>query len=180
MCFIGGSRIGIRSESSLDVILSFAFASGRVPASVCAIPGLADSPWATRSRPLRGLRLPRVLRFRRIYPGLADSPWAVRCRLLRGLVLYGRGLRFIGLDAQGSQTRSWATCCRRCAGSSRCRWARPQGSRSRPGLHAVTCCAGSSGVGVRDPRARGLALGHTLSPVQESVGINLGSNRFHG
>ena len=64
-------------------------------------PGLADSPWATRFRPLRGLGralsatssnhlLSPAARAcaagRYLNPGLADSPWATRFRPLRGLL----------------------------------------------------------------------------------------------
>src|SRR5207247_2095012 len=78
--------------------------------SLISYPGLADSPWATRRRPLRGLVQSLIS-----YPGLADSPWATRCRPLRGLVSL-RSCIVVALHTQGSRTR--------------------------PGLHAVARCAG--------------------------------------
>jgi hypothetical protein len=72
------------------------------------------------------------------YPRLADSPWATRCRPLT---------RARGLSCYLARTT--------------------QGSRTRPGLHAVARLRGLAGLAAtwRElPRARGLALGYTLSP----------------
>src|SRR6185436_11552281 len=58
----------------------------------------------------------------------------------------------------------WATCCRPLRGLVLLRLLRTQGSRTRPGLHAVARYAGSCSSAYCVPRARGLAQGYMLSP----------------
>ncbi len=104
--------------------------------------GYTLSPASTRARAAGFTELGT----RVAYPGLADSPWATRCRpRVRGLA---------GLDSRSSEPAL-----------------RTQGSRTRPGLHAVAreyagSCVWIQGLGetLRLPRARGLALGYTLPP----------------
>jgi hypothetical protein len=64
-----------------------------------------------------------------------------------------------GHDPQGSRTRPGPHAVARCAGLSRPRWARPQGSRIRPGLHAVARCAGLSRRRWARPQGSGTRLG---------------------
>ncbi len=93
-----------------------------------ASPGLADSPWATRCRPLRGLPRRGVS-----FPGLADSPWAH--------AVAARAASSRRLGSQGSRTRPELTLSPAARAASSRRLG-SQGSRTRLGLHAVARCAG--------------------------------------
>jgi len=124
------------------------------------------------------------------YPGLADSPWATCCRPLRGLAVptccipRARGLALGYMLSPAARARGADVL-------------RTQGSRTRPGLHAVARCAGSrrrcvAYPGLADspwatccrplrglatpmcciPRARGLVLGYMLSPAAWASGHN--------
>src|SRR5215471_2030396 len=134
-----------------------------------------------------------------LYPGLADSPWATCCRPL------ARACGCFSALYPGFADSPWATCCRPLAQACGCFATRfTQGSRTRPGLHAVARWRGLAVVSARFtqgsrtrpglhavarwrglavvlqralPRARGLALGYMLSPA--GAGLRLFCNALY-
>src|SRR5689334_4077159 len=107
-----------------------------------------------------GARVPRA---RGLALGYTLSPASTRA---------GIGL---GLGYPGLADSPWATRCRpRVRGLESAWGSGTQGSRTRPGLHAVAReYAGWNRLGTQVPRARGLALGYRLSPASTRAGSSL-------
>jgi hypothetical protein len=126
-------------------------------ARACAVVVLHTQGSRTRPGLHAVARCAGLRRCRVAYPELADSHWATRCRPRRGLATLSCCIpRARGL-ALGYMLSPAARACDGVALPT-------QSSRTRTGLHAVARYASLRRCRVALPRARGLALGYTLSP----------------